>query len=185
MNKKIALILGLSGFVLLLAVAGGLYRTLSEDNTPDTLLAAQATPVPAASTPEEGQNAPEATAEPQPEEGEDEAEEEEPAVQAAPDFTVYDADGNAVNLSDFAGKPIVVNFWASWCGPCKMLSPIVDQIADEANGFKVGKINVDDEPQLAARFNVMSIPTLMVFKNGQVTNTSVGVKPKAAILAML
>ena len=145
MNKKIALLLGLAGFVLLLAVAGGLYSTLSADNTPDTLLAAQATPVPAASTPEDGQNAPEAPAEPQPEEGEEEAEEEETAVQTAPDFTVYDAEGNAVNLSDFAGKPIVVNFWASWCGPCKSEMDDFEQAYQEpGEDVQVLMVNMTD-----------------------------------------
>ena len=185
MNKKIALLLGLAGFVLLLAVAGGLYSTLSADNTPDTLLAAQATPVPAASTPEEGQNAPEATAEPQPEEGEEEAEEEETAVQTAPDFTVYDAEGDAVNLSDFAGKPIVVNFWASWCGPCRMLSPVVDEVAEERTDVKVGKVNVDEQPDLAAQFGVMSIPTLLVFEQGKLVRQAVGARPKAGVLELL
>ena len=80
---------------------------------------------------------------------------------------------------------VLVDFWASWCGPCKMIGPIIDQIADERNDVKVCKINVDDEPELAAKFRVMSIPTLIVFKDGQVATQSMGAKPKAAILALL
>lgn len=80
---------------------------------------------------------------------------------------------------------VLVDFWASWCGPCKMIGPIIDQIADERSDVKVCKINVDDEQELAVQFKVMSIPTLLVFKDGQVVNQSLGAKPKAAILAML
>ena len=80
---------------------------------------------------------------------------------------------------------VLVDFWASWCGPCKMIGPIIDQIADERADIKVGKINVDDEQELAVQFKVMSIPTLLVFKDGKVVNQSMGAKPKAAILAML
>ena len=79
----------------------------------------------------------------------------------------------------------VVDFWASWCGPCKMLSPIVDEIAGERSDIKVCKVNVDDESELAARFNVMSIPTLLVFKNGQLTNQSVGYRDKNAVLSLI
>ncbi|MBQ8304738.1 MAG: thioredoxin [Blautia sp.] len=82
-------------------------------------------------------------------------------------------------------KTVLLDFWASWCGPCKMLSPVVDQIADENPDVKVGKVNVDEEMDLARQFNVMSIPTLVVFKDGKQVNQSVGVQPKEAILNMV
>ncbi|MEG0545749.1 MAG: thioredoxin [Oscillospiraceae bacterium] len=80
---------------------------------------------------------------------------------------------------------VLIDFWASWCGPCRMVSPIVDEIAEEVTDKKVGKINVDEEPELAQAFGVMSIPTLIVMKGGKVISTSVGAKSKADILEML
>ena len=80
---------------------------------------------------------------------------------------------------------VLLDFWASWCGPCWMVSPIVDEIAAQRSDIKVGKINVDEQPELAAQFGVMSIPTLVVMKNGRIVNQTVGARPKAQILAML
>lgn len=82
-------------------------------------------------------------------------------------------------------QTVLVDFWAVWCGPCRMLSPIVDQIAEENPTIKVCKVNVDEQPELAEQFSIMSIPTLIVLKNGKVVNQSVGVVPKASIESMI
>ena len=85
-----------------------------------------------------------------------------------------------------AQDKVLIDFWADWCGPCRMLSPVVDEIAQEQEGnLKVCKVNVDKEPELAQQFGVMSIPTLVVMKDGKVVSSSVGVQPKAAILRMV
>ena len=97
----------------------------------------------------------------------------------------------SVNINNFnqevlnSDKPVLMDFWAPWCGPCRMVVPLVEEIAKERSDIKVAKINVDEEQELAMQFGVMSIPTLVVMKNGKIVNQVTGARPKAQILAML
>lgn len=100
---------------------------------------------------------------------------------------------NAVNInkSNFSeevihsDRPVLLDFWAPWCGPCRMVGPILEDIAQERNDIKVGKVNVDEQPELAGQFGVMSIPALVVMKEGKITNQTVGARPKGQILDLL
>ena len=82
-------------------------------------------------------------------------------------------------------KKVLIDFYADWCGPCRMVSPIIDEIAEERDDIKVGKVNVDSEPELAEKFGVFSIPSLVVMENGKIVNQALGARPKEMILAML
>ena len=82
-------------------------------------------------------------------------------------------------------RPVLLDFFASWCGPCRMVGPILDEIADEREDIKVCKVDIDEQPELASRYRIMSVPTIMVLKDGQVVEQSIGAKPKHQILAMV
>ena len=100
-------------------------------------------------------------------------------------MAVLQINKNNFDLVKNSEKKVLIDFYADWCGPCKMVSPFVDQIAEENPQYLVAKINVDEEPELAAAFGVSSIPTLVVMKDGQIINQSMGARPKAQILGML
>ena len=95
-----------------------------------------------------------------------------------------------INRNNFQGevlnsdRPVLLDFWAPWCGPCRMVGPILDEIAQERTDIKVGKVNVDEQPELAGQFGVMSIPTMVVMKGGKVVNQALGARPKSQILAL-
>ena len=84
-----------------------------------------------------------------------------------------------------ADKPVFIDFWASWCGPCKMVSPVVDQLSEEVSDVKFAKVNVDEQPELARQFQVMSIPTMVLIKEGKVVDTTIGAQPKEDIVKFI
>ena len=100
-------------------------------------------------------------------------------------MSVLNINKNNFNLIENSNKPVLIDFYADWCGPCRMVSPIIEEIANQREDILVAKINVDNEPELSARFNVVSIPSLFVMKNGRIINQASGARPKSAILAML
>ena len=100
-------------------------------------------------------------------------------------MSVLNVDKNNFKEVLSSEKPVLLDFYAVWCGPCRMVSPIVDEIAEEHPEYLVGKINVDDEPEIAQQFGVISIPTLVILKDGKVVNQSAGARPKAQILSLL
>lgn len=99
--------------------------------------------------------------------------------------TITLTSANFEEITNQNEKPVLIDFWASWCGPCRMLGPIIDEIANENDSIIVGKVNVDEEPELASRFGIMSIPTIVVMKDGKIANQTMGVQPKASILSLL
>ena len=98
---------------------------------------------------------------------------------------VADYEKNPEEWKYLGDKPALIDFYASWCGPCRMLSPVVDEVAEERTDVKVGKVNVDEQPELAGQFGVMSIPTLLVFEQGKLVRQAVGARPKAGVLELL
>ena len=103
----------------------------------------------------------------------------------APDFTLQSMDGKEVKLSDYKGKKVYLKFWASWCGPCKMLAPVLEEVSNELTNIEFYKVNVDENQEAAGEFGIMSIPTLLIMKNGEVLEEKTGYQPKEALVELL
>ena len=114
-----------------------------------------------------------------------EIKEEKQDTYPATDFVLQDQYGKEHSLADYKGKTIFLNFWATWCGPCKTMAPIVEEIAEERTDIKVCKIDVDQEPELARQYRVMSIPTFLVFKDGEVVKRDMGVMSKDELKGLI